>query len=174
MNLGNQNPQSQCLPQLPHPLPDFARNLTRRRILGFMRISFHAVVVAAALTIFLPGLRAQTAASADPKSISVVDAGLGPCTADFVVNDSAGSPVYAAKVRVHIAYGFMSAHKLDLEVGANAAGKARFVGLPEQTRHGLFFQASEGDREASAFDDPAKTCKANFTLALRKTSGDNR
>ena len=139
-----------------------------------MRISYSLCSLLAAFTLLLPALKAQTTPSADPKSISVVDAGLGPCTADFIVNDSAGSPVYAATVRVHIAYGFMSAHKLDLEAGTNAAGKTRFIGLPEQTKHGLFFRVSEGNREASAFDDPAKTCKANFTLALRKSSNDNQ
>ena len=138
-----------------------------------MRI-FYKLRFIFAVLILLPNLTAQTAPSSDPKSISVVDAGLGPCTADFTITDSAGTPVYAATIRVHIAYGFMSAHKLDLEVGTNAAGKARFTGLPDQTKHGLFFQASEADRAASAFDDPAKTCKANFTLALRKNPGNNQ
>jgi hypothetical protein len=63
----------------------------------------------------------------------------------------------------------LNAHKLDLEVGTNASGKARFTGLPVKTKQGLFFQASEGGREGSAFDDPAKTCKAEFTIALKKT-----
>jgi hypothetical protein len=104
----------------------------------------------------------------DPKSIAEVDAGLGPCTADFTITDDAGQPVYAANIRVHIAYGFMSLHKFDLTVGTNADGKARFIGLPETTKQGLFFRASEGDREGSAFDDPAKTCKTQFTVVLRK------
>jgi hypothetical protein len=118
----------------------------------------------------LSALQAQTTPSTDPKSISVIDGGLGPCSADFTITDSAGAPVYAATIQVHIAYGFMSAHKLDLQVGTNSAGKARFTGLPEHPKHGLFFNASEGDREASAFDDPAKTCKREFTLALQKKS----
>jgi len=104
----------------------------------------------------------------DPKSIAEVDAGLGPCTADFTITDDAGQPVYAANIRVHIAYGFSSLHKFDLTVGTNADGKARFIGLPETTKQGLFFRASEGDREGSAFDDPAKTCKTQFTVVLRK------
>jgi len=106
----------------------------------------------------------------DPKSISEVDAGLGSCSADFTITDEAAVPVYAAKIHLHIAYGFMSLHKLDLEVGTNADGKARFIGLPENPRQGLFFRASEGDREGSAFDNPAKTCKAQFTVVLRKKS----
>ena len=122
--------------------------------------------------LILPTLQAQTTPSADPKSVPVIDGGIGPCTADFTITDAAGAPVYAATIRVHIAYGFMSAHKLDLEVGTNAAGKARFTGLPEKTKQGLFFTASEGAREGSAFDDPAKTCQASFTIALQKKSAE--
>jgi hypothetical protein len=100
----------------------------------------------------------------------VIDGGIGPCSADFTVTDATGAPVYDAKIRVHIAYRFMNAHKLDLEVGTNAAGKARFTGLPEKTRQGLVFHVSEGSREGSVFDDPAKACKATFTIALEKKS----
>jgi hypothetical protein len=113
----------------------------------------------------------QTApARPDPQDVPVIDGGIGACSADFAVTDEAGAPVYAAKIKVHIAYGFMYARKLDLEVGTNADGKARFIGLPENPKQGLFFRASEGDREGSAFDNPAKTCKAQFTVVLRKKS----
>jgi hypothetical protein len=118
----------------------------------------------------LLALHAQTAAPVDPKTIPVIDGGIGPCSADFTVTDTAQAPVYAANIKVHIAYGFMYLHKLDLEVGTNASGKARFIGLPDRTKQGLFFRASEGSREASAFDDPAKTCKTEFTVALEKKS----
>jgi hypothetical protein len=111
---------------------------------------------------------AFAAAPVDPKTITEIDAGLGPCTADFTITDEANKPIYAASIRVHIAYGFLNAHKLDLEAGANADGKARFIGLPDRSRQGLFFSASEGDREGSAFDDPSKTCKTQFTIVLRK------
>jgi hypothetical protein len=120
--------------------------------------------------LLLPPLQAQTTSSADPQSIPVIDGGIGPCSADFTVTDATGAPVYDAKIRVHIAYRFMNAHKLDLEVGTNAAGKARFTGLPEKTRLGLVFHVSEGSREGSVFDDAAKTCKATFTIALGKKS----
>ena len=46
--------------------------------------------------------------------------------------------------------------------------KASVTGLPNHLKRGLYFQASEGDRAAEAFDDPAITCKAQFTLSLRK------
>jgi len=125
-----------------------------------------------ALTLFLIAVSisafSQTTPAADAKSVPVVDGGIGPCSADFTVTDAGGAPVYAAKVKVHIAYGFMSAHKLDLEVGTNSDGKARFTGLPDHLKRGLYFEASEADRTAEAFDDPAITCKAQFTVALRK------
>jgi hypothetical protein len=120
-------------------------------------------LLAASITAF-----SQTTTTADAKSVPVVDGGIGPCSADFTVTDAAGAPVYAAKIRVHIAYGFMSAHKLDLEVGTNSDGKGRFSGLPDHLKRGLYFEASEGDRTAEAFDDPAITCKAQFSVALRK------
>jgi len=104
----------------------------------------------------------------DAKAVPVIDGGVGPCSADFTVTDSTGAPVYAAKVKVHIAYGFASAHRIDLEVGTNADGKARVIGLPDRIKHGLYFHASEGDRAGEAFDDPANTCKAQFTITLQK------
>ncbi len=102
----------------------------------------------------------------DSKSVSEVDAGLGSCRADFTITDENGAPVYAATIHVQIAYGFASLHKLDMEVGTNSAGKARFIGLPEHPKRGLFFRAVEGKREGSAFDDPGKTCQANLTVQL--------
>jgi hypothetical protein len=120
-----------------------------------------------ALTLSLAA-SAQTPAASDPKSPPVIDGGIGSCSADFTITDPAGAPVYAAKIKVHIAYGFMYARKLDLEVGTNIDGKARFTGLPERTKRGLFFEASQADRTGNAFVDPATTCKSPFTVVLRK------
>lgn len=121
--------------------------------------------ILAALLVLRPLLRAQTS---DPKSIPVVDGGIGPCSADFTITDAAGAPIYNAKIKVHIAYGFMSVRKLDLEVSTNADGKARITGLPNRLKHGLTFHASEADREGEAFDDPTNTCKTQLTIALQK------
>jgi hypothetical protein len=120
------------------------------------------------IAILLALISAAVAQAPDPHSVPSVDAGISTCTADFTITDTANKPVYAAKVKVRIAYGFMSAHKLDLEVGTNVDGKARFTGLPNRLKNGLFFEASEGDRTGNAFDDPSKTCQANFTVVLRK------
>jgi hypothetical protein len=123
------------------------------------------------MRLFLFSLLLITAALAqtpDPHSVPVVDAGVGQCSADFTITDTDNKPIYAAKVKVHISYGFAGARKLDLEVGTNVDGKARFTTLPDRLKHGLFFEASEGERTGSAFDDVNKTCQAQFTIALRK------
>jgi hypothetical protein len=111
---------------------------------------------------------AQAQNTADSKTVPVIDGAIGPCSAEFTITDTAGAPVYAATITVHIAYGFMYLRKLDLQVGTSATGQARFTGLPDRTKQGLFFRASEGSREGTAFVDPAKTCKANLTIALEK------
>jgi hypothetical protein len=111
---------------------------------------------------------AKAAPAAVPAPVPAIDGGIGTCSADFIVNDADGKPVYAATIKVHIEYGFMYLRKLDLQIGTNADGKARFTGLPDRVKHGLFFEASEGDRVAEAFDDPAANCKNQFTVVLRK------
>jgi hypothetical protein len=126
------------------------------------------------LLAWTPGFSRTAATQAsDPKAVPVIDGGIGPCTADFTITDPAGAPVYAAKVKVHIAYGMMSVRKLDLELGTNSDGRARFTGLPDRIKHGLYFHASAGDGAGEAFDDPANTCKAQFTIQLQKKSDKN-
>jgi hypothetical protein len=138
--------------------------------LGFMPAKMPlkcAWLIVLALAFSAPGA-SQAAPVPDSKAVPVIDGGIGPCSADFTVTDSSAAPVYDAKIRVHIAYGFLSARKLDLEVGTNADGKARFTGLPDRLKRGLYFQASKDDREAEAFDDPAKTCKSQLTIVLEQ------
>jgi hypothetical protein len=127
-----------------------------------------ALSIAFALATMAPS--PQTASPIDPKTVTEIDAGLGPCSADFTLNDSSGSPIYNAQIRVHIEYGWMNLHKLDLAAGTNAAGKARFIGLPDKSKQGLFFRASAGAHETSVFDNPAQTCKKAFTITVEKKS----
>lgn len=105
---------------------------------------------------------------AEAHAVPVLDGGIGPCTADITVTDANGAPVYAATIKVHIAYGFANARKLDLQLGTNVDGKARFTGLPDKIKHGFYFRASEGDRSGEAFDDPTNTCKAQLPITIRK------
>jgi hypothetical protein len=108
---------------------------------------------------------AETAAS---HTIPAIDGAIGTCSANFTVTDDNAAPVYDAKIRVHIAYGFMYMRKMDLEIGTNIDGKARFTGLPARTKDGLAFQASKADRAGTAFVDPSTTCKADLTVVLQK------
>ena len=131
------------------------------KALAIFRLALAFLAVSAALS--------QTSTPAtDPHAIPTMDGGIGLCSADLTITDSAGTPLYAAQVKVHIAYGFLNVRKLDLEQGTNIDGKARFIGLPDRIKHGLYFRASEGNRTGEAFDDPASTCKAQFTIALRE------
>lgn len=122
----------------------------------------------ALLALAIPLDSQDTASKPDPHAAPVIDGGLGPCTADFTITDIDNKPVYNAKIHVRIAYGFLNAHKLDLEVGTNIDGKARFTGLPDRLKHGLFFEATDADRTGNAFDDPSNTCKAQFAITIRK------
>jgi hypothetical protein len=110
-----------------------------------------------------------SSAQVDPKTVPVIDGGVGPCSADITIIDANGAPVYAAKVTVHIAYGWMNVRKLDLEAGTNVDGKVRFMGIPDRIKHGIYFYASEGNRTGEAFDDPANTCKAQFGITIRQS-----
>jgi hypothetical protein len=124
--------------------------------------------VLALLTLVLSSTAISQATPPDPKAVPVLDGAAGPCSADFTITEATGAPVYAAKVSVHVAYRFGGFHKLDLELGTNADGKARFTGLPDRVKRGLTFHATEGDRTGEAFVDPATTCKAQFTITLQK------
>src|SRR5215470_8238172 len=79
---------------------------------------------------------AQDASMAKPAppqasaEIPVMNAGAGPCSFELTIHDVDAKFVYAAKVKVHIDYGFGGFHKLDLEAATNADGKLKFTGLP--------------------------------------------
>jgi len=95
----------------------------------------------------------------DPHQVPVMDGEAGPCSIAFTVTDAKGAPVYDARIRVHVAYGFAGVRRLDLEAATNVDGKTQFKGLPEKVKGGtLMFRASQGKREGSAIYDPAKNC----------------
>ena len=100
-----------------------------------------------------------------------MDGGSGPCSLDLTVLGSDGKPVYAATVKVHIAYGFGGFHKLDLQAGTNQDGKVRFTGLPDRVkRPPLEFHASKDALEGVATDDPTTECQAKHEVRLGKPS----
>jgi hypothetical protein len=119
-----------------------------------------SILFSAALLILSNGLMAADGQQTpDPHEVPVMDGEAGPCSVGFTVTDVKGAPVYDARIRVHIAYGFAGVRRLDLEAATNVDGKTQFKGLPEKVKGGiLMFRASQGKRDGSAIYDPAKSC----------------
>jgi hypothetical protein len=113
--------------------------------------------------------RAEQQAAAD--KVPVMDGSAGPCSLQLTVTDPDGKPVYAADIKVHMAYGFGGIRRLDLEAGTNAAGKAKFIGLPSRVRRPpLEFRASKDQLAGVATYDPATECQAEHDIRIDKTT----
>jgi len=95
----------------------------------------------------------------DPHQVPVMDGEAGPCSVAFTVTDVNASPIYDARIRVHIEYGFAGVRRLDLEAATNVDGKTQFKGLPQKVKGGtLYFNASKDKLAGAATYDPAKNC----------------
>lgn len=118
--------------------------------------------------------RAQTNAQSNAPATTAVqpvpalDGGAGPCSAELTVTAD-GKPVSAAKVNVHIAYGFGGFHKLDLEASTNLDGKVKFTGLPSRVRRSqLDFEAKKDELAGTVTIDPTRECRAIREIKLEK------
>jgi len=80
-----------------------------------------------------------------------VDAGLGPCSADFTITNQNFQPLYDAQIQAHFRYGFWGTHHMSLQVATNSAGQARVTGLPENSRHPLDFVMTYGNASSDWF-----------------------
>jgi len=110
-----------------------------------------------------------------PDQVPVMDGGAGPCSLDLTVTGADGKPVYAATVKVHIAYGFAGARRLDLQAGTNSDGKVKFTGLPARVhRPPLEFQASKGDLAGIAIYDPTTECEAKHGIAMSASKAEDK
>src|SRR5689334_1719162 len=106
--------------------------------------------------------------ASDAHKVPVIDGAAGSCSMDLTVTAD-GKPVYAAKVKVHIAYKFGGLHKLDLEASTNIDGRVRFAGLPSKVRRQtLEFEATKDQLAGTLSYDPASECTAVHTIALEK------
>ncbi len=103
-----------------------------------------------------------------------MDGGAGPCSVELTVTDAAGKPVYAAIIKVHMAYGFAGIKKLDLEAGTNWDGKVKFTGLPAKVRNPpLEFHASKDQLVGVAIYNPATECQAKHDVMMDKPKEAN-
>ena len=113
---------------------------------------------------------ASDSAESIAHKVPVIDGAAGSCSLDLTVT-SEGKPVYAAKVKVHIAYGFGGFRKLDLEASTNVDGKVKFTGVPSKVRlQTLEFRASKDQMSGSLSYDPGTECQAKRELALATPS----
>src|SRR5271169_2719757 len=77
---------------------------------------------------------ARSQQTPDPHQVPVMDGEAGPCSVAFTVTDEKGVPVYDARVRVKMRYGFAGVRHLDLEAATNVDGKALIKGLPQKVK----------------------------------------
>jgi hypothetical protein len=116
-----------------------------------------------------PSAQTEQATTHPSDDVTVTDGASGDCSIDFNVTDSEGKPVYAARIDVHLAYGFAGAHKLDMGVYTNAEGKARFTGIPLRVRKPpIEFRVKKDDLIGLATMDPLTECHARHDVVLAK------
>lgn len=129
------------------------------------------IVSSAGLFVLAGGFMAAGAQQTpDPHQVPVMDGEAGPCSVSFTVTDEKGAPVYDARVRVKMRYGFAGVKHLDLEAATNVDGKTLIKGLPRKVKDDiLYFHGTQGKREGSATYDPAKNCGGiNSSIVLRE------
>ena len=100
------------------------------------------------------------------EKVPEISGNLGGCSVEIHVIDSVGKPVYGAQVSVHIRYGFGGFHRLDLQIGTNSDGFARFVGLSERARMPLSFYADYQGRETVVPVDLRQNCHQKQDAAI--------
>ncbi len=108
----------------------------------------------------------QNAQSSPADKVPEISGNLGGCSVEVRVIDSAGKPVYGAQVSVHMRYGFGGFHRLDLQIGTNSEGRARFVGLTERARMPLSFYADFHGRETVVPVDLRQNCHQKQDAAI--------
>jgi len=116
---------------------------------------------------------AQTPSNQDStaaQKVPVIDGAVGSCSLELTVTTDS-KPVYAAAVKVHIAYGFGGMRKLDLEASTNIDGKVKFIGLPSKIRRPpLEFQVTKDQLTGTINYDPTTECQAKHDISLEKPS----
>ena len=151
--------------------------MSRDRRLAFariiVRIMNRMLRVLCSILVAAP-LLSRAQAPAPNEKVPVIQGGAGPCSPELTVIGADGKPVYAATVKVHIAYGFGDMRRLDLEAGTNSEGKVKFAGLPARVqRPPLEFHASKDEFEGVAAFDPSTECQAKHDITLEKSKAQD-
>jgi hypothetical protein len=129
-----------------------------------MKRWFEAFLVALFLLFTGPAL-AQSQPPSKPE-VPAVNAGVGACSADFLVRDASGAPLYNAQVGLTVHYGFLGLRKTEVQVGTNGDGRARVTGLPAKTKKPLAFTVRYKHWVKPVADEPAANCHARFDVRL--------
>jgi hypothetical protein len=108
---------------------------------------------------------AAAPAQAAPE-LPVLDARLGGCSADFLVKNADGAPVYLALIHVRVRYGALGIKRMDLEVGTNSDGKARVKGLPDKARL-MTWDITKDDKKTVVDQDVEKSCQGKYEVTLK-------
>ena len=128
------------------------------------RLVQHAIG-ALALNLLFAGV--MLAAQQQQVPVPQVNANLGPCTVDFTVSEGNNKPLFNAEISVKISYGFMGVKKMDLKVGTNNEGKARFVGLPEKVHNPpLAFVVQAKGLTKTVNYWPSVKCQARYSVVM--------
>jgi len=97
----------------------------------------------------------------------VMDGGAGPCSIDLKLMDPAGKPISTALISVHVAYGTLGLHKLDMSVYSSPEGTARFTGIPPKPKNApLEFRAVKDQLTGEASMNPATECQARHDIVM--------
>src|SRR5215469_12471277 len=134
-----------------------------------MKLRSCVLALAVSFLSFASTLPEQQPTPSPAQEIPTIDGNAGPCSVEFTVTDGQAKGVYAATVKVHMAYGFGGVRKLDLEAGTNSDGKVRFKGLPAKVHNPpLEFRATKDDLTGLATVNPATECQAKHDIILEK------
>ena len=132
------------------------------------------LILSIATILFLGFMPARAQQAPDPHQVPVMDGEAGPCSVSFIVTDVKGTPVYDARIKVHIAYGFAGVRRLDLEAATNVDGKTEIKGLPKKVKgEVLYFNAMQGNLRGTYTYDPVTSCdsgKGTIILTESATS----
>jgi hypothetical protein len=110
---------------------------------------------------------AQQPPAEQKPEVPVLDAAIGPCTADFFVKDASGKAVYAAKIHTLIRYGAFGVKKQELQLSTNYNGEARITGLPDVNKKPTQFDISKDKAKVTVAYDPGQDCHPKYDVTLK-------